>query len=138
MGNSNALASKLKMPSFQEKVQIVNAFLQCDYMSDENSRKTILNALHGAFPDIVDTIPVSRDNKTHVMNILNTCLKHDLGSLDALVEIVAYFDGEKSTPVQALRKVMHDIFFEDPIVGQELFDELIKVTARLRIARTDL
>lgn len=137
MGNFGTTMSEARVLSFTEKSKIVDALLECPHIRDRDSCKTVLDSLNDQFRGIIDAIPPGNDNRTHIMGIVRTCLQYP-NSLNVLVDIVTYFDGEASTPVQRLKKVLHDIFFEPQVISRELFDELMEFAAHVHIAENDL
>jgi hypothetical protein len=88
-----------------QKIELVNILLACTCISNRESRETVLGLLNEQFPGIVNRISRRTDNQTDVMEIVNTCERHP-GSLQALGEIVVYFEGDSSVNAQRLRGFM--------------------------------
>jgi hypothetical protein len=91
--------------SLSQKTELVNILLACTCISNRDSRETVLGLLNEQFPGIVNRISRRTDSQTDVMEIVSTCEKHP-GSLQALGEIVVYFEGSGSVNTQDLRKFM--------------------------------
>lgn len=93
--------------SFREKSSIVSALLECPNIRDIRSRDEILKQLP---PKIYDAVAYSPQNKIHVMNIVDTCLRYS-GGLAEFVDILRYIE-EDSEPMQNLDSLLSQIFPE--------------------------
>jgi nucleoside phosphorylase len=94
-----------KTLSFAEKTELVNKLLGCSSIRDRDSRETVLRQLNDQFPGTVNAVSRRTDNRADVMEIVLTCLNHP-GSLQELVSIVTFFEGESSVNTQLLRTFM--------------------------------
>ena len=79
---------------FKKKSKIADALLGCKCIKDEDSRRRVLDDLNSEekFRGIVKGISRGNDSRTHVMNIIDTCLNRP-GSLERMVEIVVWYEG---------------------------------------------
>jgi len=94
--------SKVVSLSFLKKGELVDNLLACACISNRDSRETVLGLLNEQFRGIANTISRRTDNRSDMMEIVSTCLKHS-GGLDALIDIVCYFEGQTSTYTQQLQ-----------------------------------
>jgi nucleoside phosphorylase len=88
--------------TFPKKAELVDKLLACSCMRNRDSRETVLSLLNEQFPGLANGVSRRTDNQADVMEIVSTCLKHP-GSLQELVSIVTYFEGESSLHTQQLR-----------------------------------
>src|SRR5579872_976291 len=122
--------------SLYEQLKIAETLEACDCISNRESRETVLSYLDKACRGIVKEIHRKSDTKTDVMEILSTCLEYS-GSLEQLVEIIAFTDKETHKSVKDLRALIEKIrAFE--VVNLQLFDELTEITINLNVAKKDL
>lgn len=91
-----------KTLSFPKKAELVNKLLACSCVRNRDSRETVLSLLNEQFPGIADAISRRTESQADVMEIISTCLNHP-NSLQELVGIVIYFEGESSINTQQLR-----------------------------------
>jgi tetratricopeptide (TPR) repeat protein len=89
---------------FKLRKQLTDAFLACPVMSDRHSRDSVVSELPGNIPF---NIPRSNVDRVDVANIITTCLKYS-GGLEALVEVVRYFEGD-SLGMQAVDEAVRAI-----------------------------
>jgi len=93
--------------SFTKKAELVNDLLACSCISNRDSRETVLGLLNEQFPGIANGVSRRTDSQADVMEVVSTCLRHP-GSLQELVGIVTYFEGETSINTQQLRTFMQN------------------------------
>ncbi|MDY6992002.1 MAG: caspase family protein [Pseudomonadota bacterium] len=83
-----ARAFSTKKLSIEQKMQIVDALLECPHMQTLNQRQVILRELpHHIF----NAIPERDDNRSHVFSIVDTCLNFRSGIME-LVRLLRTFD----------------------------------------------
>jgi hypothetical protein len=99
--------SKGNALSFTKKAELVNILLACACIHNRDSRETVLGLLNEQFVGIANAISRRTDSQTDVMEIVSTCLKHP-GSLQELIGIVTYFEGETSMNTQRLNAFAHN------------------------------
>jgi nucleotide-binding universal stress UspA family protein len=93
--------------SFSKKAELANKLLACSCMSNKISRQTVLDMLNDEFRGLTHGIAYGNDDRTDVMNIISKC-RDNPGSLQMLVEIVTFFEGETSIHTQQLKDFMRD------------------------------
>lgn len=74
----------------KQKLDFVAVLLGCETIQNSDSRSTILNQLPS---NIVNNIRSVAQTKTHVINIVDTCLRYD-GGLTKLVEALRFVEGD--------------------------------------------
>jgi nucleotide-binding universal stress UspA family protein len=99
-----------KTLSFPQRAELVGKLLACACISNRDSRETVLSLLNEQFPGIVNAVSRRTDNRADVMEVVSTCLRHP-GSLQELIGIVTYFEGETSVNTQQLRTFMQSTSF---------------------------
>ena len=93
--------------SFLKEAELANKLLPCSCMSNKISRQTVLDKLNDEFPGLTYGIAYGNDDRTDVMNIISKC-RDNPGSLQMLVKIVTFFEGETSTNTRQLKDFMRD------------------------------
>jgi len=79
--------------TFKQKSVLVQALLACPTMAARHSRDTVINEL----PEHVKSnIQRNSSDRVDLMNLITTCLNYP-GSLEELIEIVRFYEGESSS-----------------------------------------
>jgi len=95
------IAFSTKKLSIQQKMQIVNALLECPSMQTLSQRQDILRELRSY---IFHAIPERDKNRSHVLSIVNACLNFKGGVVE-LAELLHLFD-ENTEAVNNLDTVL--------------------------------
>ncbi len=98
--------------NFQQKRKLASLLLECPSIQNTESRHALLREFP---PDISKLIEISDNNKVHMLNIVNICIRH-ADVLDILIDTLRFFDAET-------KQFQNVIEFMDVGMGNEFSHE---------------
>jgi len=120
-------------PKPTQKMQLVDALLQCPTVSNRQTRDTVVNDLP---VEIKHNIQRNADNRADVVNIVTTALNYR-GGLESLIELVRMYEGpsigmqEVDSVIAAVSEATSNLRIPSPVKPQQVEEPLNDREAKL-------